>query len=242
MRFNLSLSQKQVFIPLHWNSGSDLFCVLYDDTFDLPILAKGLLRANDDDIVRPEITHDFTVALPAGSYTLVTTSFGNGTTAEYEIDITTHGWGRCSFKPRLHLYRCKPIVVYYPQSYRVSHATGNIIPALIAGGKRILDITGRPVVSDNFTNVLVRITDQLIEGTDCTNTIIRRTFTVTDNADGQDCSNANPAVVNNAVTCTQDIIIRKPTIDDVVLPPAIVELSLRTTLYLYPTPRLTRLA
>ena len=67
-------------------------------------------------------------------------------------------------------------------------------------------------ISDNCGDITICATDELIPAGDCGITTLNRTFTATDDK-------------GNAVVCTQEINIRKPTLDDVVVPPYTVFLE-----------------
>ena len=74
-----------------------------------------------------------------------------------------------------------------------------------------LAVTGVPVIYDTCVQNTMTFQDQLVMTPDCVDRQINRTFTVTD-------------PVGNSAQCTQVITIRKPTFDDLLPLPALVEL------------------
>ncbi len=79
-----------------------------------------------------------------------------------------------------------------------------------------LAITGQPLITDTCVQHTVTFQDQLVMTPDCADRRINRVFTVTD-------------PVGNSAQCTQVIIIRKPTFNDLIAPPALVELPCDST-------------
>ena len=72
--------------------------------------------------------------------------------------------------------------------------------------QNLLAFTGQPSISDNcMSTPLLSFEDQLLLNGECGITVLKREFTATDQS-------------NNRVSCTQDILFRPPTVDDVILP------------------------
>ena len=110
------------------------------------------------------------------------------------------------------------IYLSIPAAYIVD-GQGQIVsidPALEA----ILDQTGYPTLTDGCDFVRIYVSDTVDENGDCGTTVITRTFFAEDKVDSA-CA-GNPNVSN---ICTQEITFRKPTIDEVLLPPNVVELD-----------------
>ena len=110
--------------------------------------------------------------------------------------------------------------VALPTTYTFSlHADGSLIldysdPFRIPEDvRRILDLTGFPEVSDNCTPMLMTIFDEVEQEGDCSGWTITRHFQVEDRY-LTDCE--EPALSSS---CTQTIFIRRPNVDDLVLPP-----------------------
>lgn len=83
----------------------------------------------------------------------------------------------------------------------------------------VLDITGYPTVTDGCDFVEVTIVDQYFSNGDCGVAYIEREFRAADKYNST-CT----GLPNEAIVCRQRINLRKPTIDEVILPPAVVEL------------------
>ncbi|MCI5083303.1 MAG: hypothetical protein MRY78_16520 [Saprospiraceae bacterium] len=72
---------------------------------------------------------------------------------------------------------------------------------------QLLSLTGNPMVSDNCMETpLLVFEDQLMSNGECGVTVMNREFTATDQS-------------GNSKACTQTILFRQPTIEDVLLPP-----------------------
>lgn len=135
----------------------------------------------------------FTVALvPNQQYVLLTTSQSPGISGSFS-------WG-----------------IYSDGNGMVAGLSGSIEPVVqnlfcmnasdLLNQESSLSLTGTPIVTDNcLQSADITFSDLLIEGGNCTPTIIRRTFTTFDNS-------------NNRDECTQEITLAKPTTSDVVLP------------------------
>ncbi|MEL7248324.1 MAG: hypothetical protein AAFO03_07890, partial [Bacteroidota bacterium] len=174
------------------------------------------------------LDQDFRITLPlqAGqTYTILIADgladFGAGT--DYVIGIVSDNGGTFSapfsapapVEVSLPLY-CEDlglVQLLEPATYLVD-ANGATIPGSMSAELRdILDLTGRPDVSDNCGPVLVTVSDELTESGDCGDIIITRTFVVSDRADG--------VCIGTPRTdeCTQIITLSRPTIADLIIPP-----------------------
>ena len=110
------------------------------------------------------------------------------------------------------------ILLNVPAAYIVDGA-GQIVdidPDLAA----ILDQTGYPTLTDGCDFVRIYVSDTVEEDGNCSETVIIRTFFAEDKVDSA-CS-GNP---NMSEICTQQITFRNPTLDELILPPNIVELD-----------------
>lgn len=83
-----------------------------------------------------------------------------------------------------------------------------------------LERTGYPTVTDGCDFVRVYVSDSVDDNGDCGLTVITRTFFAEDKVNSS-CS-GSPNISN---ICTQEITIRKPNLDELLLPPNIVELD-----------------
>jgi hypothetical protein len=100
------------------------------------------------------------------------------------------------------LYADGSLILDYNDPYRIPQEIRNK-----------LNFTGFPEVTDNCGDMLVTVYDDLEEAGDCGDWTITRHFRIVDRYNSN-CS--DPALV---VNCTQIITVRKPTLDDIVLPP-----------------------
>jgi hypothetical protein len=96
-------------------------------------------------------------------------------------------------------------------SLRASSATWLNYNAFIAK----MALTGIPTVGDNCGQMVVTLSDMLMENGDCGDIFINRTFRVVDRYRNCEGSFGNPMVDE----CTQRIDFRRPTVADVILPP-----------------------
>ncbi|MEL6660891.1 MAG: hypothetical protein AAFR36_30815, partial [Bacteroidota bacterium] len=174
------------------------------------------------------LDQDFRITLPlqAGqTYTILIADgladFGAGT--DYVIGIVSDNGGTFSapfsapapVEVSLPLF-CEDlglVQLLEPATYLVD-ANGATIPGSMSAELRdILDLTGRPDVSDNCGPVLVTVSDELTESGDCGDIIITRLFSVSDREDG--------ICIGTPRTdeCTQIITLSRPTIADLIIPP-----------------------
>lgn len=192
-----------------------------DDTF--------LGNIDDFDPIVPDINPSFRLSLnlqPNQSYTLVWTSQEPLQTGDYGVAVFADDNGRVvnlsksqvELAAELVCLDVEDILLINSYTYSVS-AAGNLIldyddPFRIPQELRnVLSFTGYPEVTDNCSDMLVTVYDELEEDGDCGNWTITRNFSVADRYDS-DCE--DPPLVS---TCTQTIIVRKPTLNDLVLPP-----------------------
>jgi len=105
-----------------------------------------------------------------------------------------------------------------PAAYIVD---GNGVPVSIPPTLRaILDITGYPTVTDGCDFVRIYVSDAVTQNGNCGDTYITRTFFAEDKYESG-CG----GTPNISAVCTQRINFRKVTIDEVLLPPNLVELD-----------------
>ncbi|WP_367389212.1 hypothetical protein [Lewinella sp. LCG006] len=100
------------------------------------------------------------------------------------------------------LYADGSLILDYNDPYRIPQEIRNK-----------LNFTGFPEVTDNCGDMLVTVYDELEEAGDCGDWTITRYFQI---ADRYNSNCTDPTLV---VNCTQTIIVRKPTLEDIVLPP-----------------------
>lgn len=188
----------------------------------------------------------FRIALPltpGNTYVLFTSSDGNngtGLTGNYNWAIYSDGSGRIEGIPEteemlvldLFCTDVEEILVdnlpaSVPRCY-LTDGAGNVVlpsdPLDQLRLERLLELlaqTGYPyrgmsamggLVEDNCGNITICVSDEVVQNGDCGNTVVNRTFTATDDK-------------GNESNCTQQIQIRKPTLDDVITPPYTVFLE-----------------
>lgn len=166
------------------------------------------------------------------TYTLVWTSREPLTEGDYGVSVFTDGDGRVTNLSKTQVQLAAELVcldveeVALGNTYTFSlHPDGNFIldyddpfriPEEIRG---ILEFTGFPEVSDNCTAMLMTIYDEIEESGDCSAWVITRHFVAQDRY-LSDCT--DPPLTTE---CTQTIIVRRPTIDDVVIPSLVTTLE-----------------
>ena len=162
------------------------------------------------------------------TYTLWTSSWPANQTGDYSWAVYSDGNGLIddspapgvtpvpTVEPILFDLLCEDldeVLISSPETYVVDR-NGNTIPGTMSSFLRTrLNYTGRPDISDNCGDVLVTVVDTYAETGDCSETVVTRTFSIADKYNS-DCTGAP-----NTAVCTQEITIRKPTVDDVTLPP-----------------------
>ena len=160
---------------------------------------------------------------PGQTYTLLVANTSFGTTGDYVVGIVSDNGGAFSapfsapapVEVELPLY-CDDLdlVEIFGQETYMVNADGSTVAGTMSDELRaILDLTGRPEISDNCGPVLVSVSDDVDTAGDCGDITITRTFSVSDRADGA-CVGAPRTAV-----CTQIITLTRPTVFDVILPP-----------------------
>ncbi|NRB50110.1 MAG: T9SS type A sorting domain-containing protein [Saprospiraceae bacterium] len=149
---------------------------------------------------------------------------------------TAYGSGEHEFKIYLEgNYFCTGTIVLtdnIPPSITCPTTTADFICTDIEALRGSLDITGEPLIADNCDGATYSWYEETIYGSDetCDPVKLKRVFTVTDGAGLTD-------------ECTQYITIRKPTLDEVVGPDEVIELSCDAALELddegHPAPSTT---
>lgn len=211
---------------------------LYQDSFSPTDPCQNLIAHSNDtyigstdefDPIVPLLDPSFRLSLSLQinrTYVLVWTSKTPLTEGDYGVSIFTDGFGRVANLSKTQVQLAAELIcldieeVALDNTYTFSlHPDGSLIldysdPFRIPEGVRaILDFTGFPEVSDNCSAMLMTINDEIEEDGDCSSWIITRNFSVRDRY-LSDCT--DPPLVS---TCSQVITVRKPTIDDIVLPP-----------------------
>lgn len=130
---------------------------------------------------------------PGQVYYLLTTTDTPGAFGPYEYIVLSDGAGQLAGYPSSSLSIAYPL---FCQDYN-----------LILNEEASLAWTGAPDAPDNCSPVTVSFEDVLEQAGDCSDAILTRTFTATDEA-------------GNSAVCAQQITFRRPTVDDVSLPPA----------------------
>ena len=154
-----------------------------------------------------------------GDYTWAIYSAGEGTVSNLTVETTTFVSDLiCTDVERLLLNNLPANV---PTCYQLDADGAIIYPTNPVERQRLeqlldlLAITGFPyngpeamggLLTDNCGNIEVCVTETESSTGDCAPTIISRTFTATDDND-------------NTISCTQEISVRQPTLEDVVLSP-----------------------
>eukprot|EP00903_Cladosiphon_okamuranus_P000214 g214.t1 len=172
------------------------------------------------------LAQDYRIELPlepGQTYTLLVANTSFGTTGDYVVGIVSDNGGAFSapfsapapVEVELPLY-CDDLdlVEIFGQETYMVNADGSTVAGTMSDELRaILDLTGRPEISDNCGPVLVTVSDDVDTAGDCGDITITRTFSVSDRADGA-CVGAPRTAV-----CTQIITLSRPTVFDVILPP-----------------------
>lgn len=233
--FNINSSDIFTFIAAAEYDG---VMALYQDSFSPDNPCENLIAHSNDtyigstddfDPVVPQLDPSFRLSLSlrvTRTYVLVWTSKTPITEGDYGVSIFTDGSGRVTNLSKTQVQLAAELVcldveeVALGNTYTFSlHPDGSLIleysdpfriPEEIRG---ILEYTGFPEVSDNCSAMLMTIYDEVEENGDCSSWIITRHFEVQDRY-LSDCN--DPPLT---ASCTQTITVRKPTLDDIVLPP-----------------------
>lgn len=184
---------------------------------------------DDFDPIVPNINPSFRLSLNLQinrTYTLVWTSREPVGTGGYGIAIFADNNGRVTNLSKSQVQLAAELIcldiedVVLTNTYVYSlYADGNLIldyddPYRIPQAIRNkLNFTGFPEVTDNCGDMLVTVYDDLEEDGDCGDWTITRHFSI---ADRYNSNCEDPALV---VECTQIITVRKPTLNDIALPP-----------------------
>jgi hypothetical protein len=91
----------------------------------------------------------------------------------------------------------------------MSSITGELMNRLLAGGSI-------PRFTDGCSDVTVVVSDEIIDNGPCEDITIRRTFVATDAS--ADCISPNPLGVNGETVVSYDIVLERPSADNVVAP------------------------
>ncbi|MCB0552412.1 MAG: T9SS type A sorting domain-containing protein [Phaeodactylibacter sp.] len=129
---------------------------------------------------------------PGQVYYLLTTTDTPGAQGAYEYVVLSDSTGQITGFPFATLSIAYPL---FCQDY-----------GLILNEEESLAWTGAPEAPDNCSTATVIFDDVLEQAGDCSDAVLSRTFTATDAA-------------GNSVSCVQQITFRRPTVDDVTLPP-----------------------
>lgn len=233
--FNLTSSDIYTFIGAAEYNG---IIGLYQGEFLPDNPCQNLIAQSDDtftgsvdsfDPVVPNISPSFRLSLNLQTnrtYTLVWTSREPLDTGSYGIAIFADNNGRVINLSKSQVQLAAELICLDVEDVVLNN---NYTYSLYADGSLVLDyddpfripqeirnklnFTGFPEVTDNCGDMLVTVWDDLEEAGDCGDWTITRHFRI---ADRYNSNCEDPALV---VTCTQMITVRKPTLEDIVLPP-----------------------
>ncbi|MEM9922004.1 MAG: cohesin domain-containing protein, partial [Bacteroidota bacterium] len=176
--FDFTISQADMYtFSMPSLIGPDFFFALYEGGFDPTQPCNNLLATDDDSNgTEPEIMIQLT--LVPGDYTLVTTTFfANDPDGAYTYGISSTNGGQVLTRSEDCIVSCFD-AQNFPQ----------------------------PTATDACGAVSLTSEDEVIDGGNCGNTTILRTWTATD-------------VAGNTAVCTQEFIVEPGTISDVIAPP-----------------------
>ncbi|MEM1214941.1 MAG: SdrD B-like domain-containing protein, partial [Bacteroidota bacterium] len=131
-----------------------------------------------------------------------------------DVSMATNALGTADF----YCTDVDQLLLTQPTDYVIDGA-GNLVQ-IAPNLQAILNVTGYPTILDGCDNVLVTVSDELVENGDCGTLSILRSFVAEDKF-GSVCT----GTPNSSVVCTQTITFTRPTLADVVLPPSVVELD-----------------
>ncbi|MEL7220871.1 MAG: hypothetical protein AAGJ93_06095 [Bacteroidota bacterium] len=233
--FNVSTSDIFTFIS---TAEFDGIIALYQDEFNPQSPCQNLVARSDqtyqgnlDDspAVIPSIDPSFRVSLPllpSVNYTLVVTTRPVAASGDYNVAVFADNGSRILNLSKTQVLLASELVcldvdeVFLTNHYEYSlKANGDLVldysdPFRIPQEIRnVLNFTGFPEVADNCSQMLVKVYDEIEEDGDCGNWTITRHFEVRDRylspCDG------DPLLSE----CIQTIVVRKPSLADVVFPP-----------------------
>lgn len=198
--YTFSVSAPAVYTFELNTSWGDGLAALYQGDFNPASPCSNIIAQSDDILAGNGFTGSpdpvFRLALPlepGRTYTLLTSSFDAEVTGDYQWTVFSDDM--------------MGVIEGVPMA--MTDLTFDLFCTdltMVFNNPSSLDYTGAPQVSDNCDAVSVSFEDEWIAGEDCEADIIRRTFTSTD-------------LSGNTNTCVQEITFRRPSFDDVLLPP-----------------------